>query len=399
MKLLSLFLSYSYILAKALKQLYNMLVFKLYVFKELYSMSEGKKHLFWLSFIKGAVIITVVFGHAIQQGPVTTYLHSFNGPLLFFMSGVVFSTKGKQFLSFVGNKARTLLVPYFIFGLLSILAYMLLGVFVKDALADQRVIEGGFLSQIQTLILGECPTNAPLWFLPSMFFIMLISFPIGKITDMFEKRSAKAIVSGSFMLLFILWAILNSLFFKIPDLYWNFDTALYMTIFFLFGYFLMQSGFAERLDSLKTYIKIPAGILLMAAGGFFAVNNEGFLKVRILVSEYGNIFMFFLAAFLGVLGSTLLCMSIKKSNLLDYLGRHTLSILVMHKFPIVFFQALCTPIALKLEEGSILVGLLVTAVSIALPLLAELIIDRIFPPALAKKWPKRVDKASKKQAA
>lgn len=362
-------------------------------------MSEGKKHLFWLSFIKGAVIITVVFGHAIQQGPITTYLHSFNGPLLFFMSGVVFSTKMKEFKSFALNKARTLLVPYLVFGLLSILIYAALGVFVKDALSDQRVIEGGFLSQVLTLIKGECPANAPLWFLPSMFLMMMVAFPIGKITDMFEKRSLKGLVSGSFMLLFVLWAILNSLFFKIPDLLWNFDTVLYLIIFFLFGYFLMQSGIAEKLDSLKLYVKLPLGILLMVLGGFFAVNNEGFIKVRILISEYGNVFMFLAAAFLGVLGSTLLCMSIKKSKLLDYLGRHTLSILVMHKFPIVFFQALCAPIALKLEEGNVTVGLLVTAISIALPLLAELIIDRIFPPALAKKWPKKTDKPSKNQAA
>lgn len=362
-------------------------------------MSEGKKHLFWLSFIKGAVIITVVFGHAIQQGPVTTFLHSFNGPLLFFMSGVVFSTRSKKFPSFVANKARTLLVPYFVFGLLSILAYMVLGIFVKDALADQRVIQGDFLDQVKTLLLGECHANAPLWFLPSIFLMMLIAFPIGKITDKFEKRSSKALVSGSFMCLFILFAVLNHFVFHVPELIWNFDTVLHMITFFLFGYFLMQSGFAEKLDSLKTYIKIPLGILLMVLCGFFAVNNGDFIKVRILVADYGNIFMFFAAAFLGVTGSTLLCMSIKKSKFLDYLGRHTLSILVMHKFPIVFFQALCPPVAALLEAGYVIPGLLVTAVSIALPLLAELIIDKIFPPALAKRWPKKSDKQTKIKSA
>lgn len=367
-------------------------------------MADNKKHLLWLSLVKAVAMICMVFGHTFQSGNFQAYLHSWASPATFFMSGVMFSTMNKSFSGFAKNKARTLLVPYLIFGFLSIVIYSLLGVFVKDALADQRVIEGGFFDQVLRLLSGTCAANTPIWFLPCLFIVMLLSFPIGKLTDKFKKRSSKAIIISSFILLSVLWGFLNNLVFDIHYLPFNFDAALHMIAFFLLGYLLTQSGATEYMSKLKSIPSLILGVCIMGAGAYFASLNisasGGFFKIRMLGSVYGNMWAACPATFLGIIGFVFICMSVKKSKVLDYIGKHTLSILVMHKFPIVFYQGLCIPILKKLTSGIaqnyidiilLAAGLAAVALGVALPLLAELIIDKIFPPALGKKFPKKLE--------
>ena len=78
-----------------------------------------------------------------------------------------------------------------------------------------------------------------------------------------------------------------------------------------------------------------------------------------------------------------------KCRWLEYCGRHSVAILVMHKFPVLFFRELIPGVKALLADpkdpAGILCGLAVTAVSIALCLLAEKVILRILPQVLGEK--------------
>lgn len=150
----------------------------------------------------------------------------------------------------------------------------------------------------------------------------------------------------------------------------------------LFSKLVMPNQKAIR----KPYIFILS-LLFIAAGGFFA------LKLNILVgyqsSGYGRILIFYLSAFMSVLGFTLLCFFIPKPKIISYIGSNTMPILLMHKFPVVFFHTLCPFISERLADKSLFWSFIVALFSIGLCLLVALPIRKVAPFVLGEKMPPR----------
>lgn len=101
----------------------------------------------------------------------TDYIYSFHMPLFVFLSGAIYSYgvdhgKYSEFFPFLFNKAKRLLVPYFVFGFFYVAPTMcLLG------LTEQTFFEycysGILLSQ----------NSRHLWYLPALFWIFLLVMP------------------------------------------------------------------------------------------------------------------------------------------------------------------------------------------------------------------------------
>lgn len=155
---------------------------------------------------RGVGIFFVVLGHAIKQTGVSagwirilTYIiYSFHMPLFFCLSGFV-SAKilpmGKtERISYVGSRARRLLVPYFVIGLLYIP--------VKLRMSDLAV-KSFTVSDIWKLFIGQNP-DVSLWFLYILFIIEAIT---ALLVNTYNFRS---IWYGSFFLsVAIYWANLD----------------------------------------------------------------------------------------------------------------------------------------------------------------------------------------------
>ena len=101
-------------------------------------MSE-KIRIEWIDYAKVFGIWLVILGHILNAGrPIEAELHmlvySFHMPFFFFVSGLLFSTKGMAFVPFLKTKAKSLIVPYILLNIfcviLSILIYFFLDVFV-----------------------------------------------------------------------------------------------------------------------------------------------------------------------------------------------------------------------------------------------------------------------------
>ena len=348
--------------------------------------ATSKIYLPWIDLMKAIGIFAIVFGHTITKGSVSHYFSSFHVPLFFFLSGFVFTTKGKKYPSFLLKKAKTLLIPYVVFSLVGIAVYAVLGEFVKDALSESRTV-GGLKDQLWEFCLGYCDTNAPVWFLPCIFVSCNLAYPISKGLDRIESPRTKALLLTLIGCLSILWNVLNAYIFDLYQLPYKFETVLTLLFFFFFGYALREFGIMERLSSLRNAAKLPLTAALLILGGVLAMFND---KVTCLGAYSGNMFLFYPSAICTIVGLALLCSWIKRCPLLEYIGQHTIAIMVMHKFPVILFQVVIPVTSTLIARNSFLVGTGVTLICIALCLVAELLIDRICPILLGKSRKKAV---------
>ena len=134
-----------------------------------------KKHIQEIDALKGWAIFLVVLGHAIIVFPINLHenlvcgtlfdtISAFHVKLFFVVSGFCFSFHG-DYKSYLSKKCRRLLIPYYVFCFLEMIAKLMF----SGAVNRTRSL-GEFL--IRTLFLG-----GDIWFLWTLFVIFLI-FPL-----------------------------------------------------------------------------------------------------------------------------------------------------------------------------------------------------------------------------
>lgn len=123
----------------------------------------GKKRRIDLDILKIIGIILVLIGHSYSPWPIENLIYSFHMPLFFFISGYFYTYKG--FLATSSNKLKTLLLPYFLISLLLITISIFFSL-------ENHSTEDIFIA----LITGQNEKlfwNSPLWFLPTLFSLVL----------------------------------------------------------------------------------------------------------------------------------------------------------------------------------------------------------------------------------
>lgn len=158
----------------------------------------------WIDDCKGLAIVLIVAGHvvasvmAVCQNQVTIkmlkgcfdFIYSFHIPFFFVLAGLTFSAKD-DFPSFLKKKFLRLMVPYFVWGGLSAVLYVLMGRSVASnvsavsntTLFASRTIQGQWWVPFLALIhAGGWPNgiglrfNGVLWFLPMLFSVELVYY-------------------------------------------------------------------------------------------------------------------------------------------------------------------------------------------------------------------------------
>ena len=117
-------------------------------------------------------IILMVMGHIGFGSVFDHFIHAFHMPMFFFVSGFLYKRQNIPFLSFLKKKAKSLLLPFFIFGILHFLYYSLLN--------------GFSLVPIKALLLfptNGLPIAGALWFLMALFFTDVIYYLLNTIKN------------------------------------------------------------------------------------------------------------------------------------------------------------------------------------------------------------------------
>lgn len=332
-------------------------------------MMNINKRIGWVDIARALGIFAIVLGHTVEDGVTMRYLYSFHIPLFFFLSGATLRVQDASFGAFVKKRAFSLLLPYGIFALVSQLVYEAMSLVAAGSMDSARQFSSG--AAWARMLLGYVEANRALWFLPCLFLMGLMLYPVVKRMEAGKNGAAYAACAAS-----VLFSILNAYVFKIREWPWKLDAAAQLLCFALAGRF--STRYAHQLNLPRFAMPALAAALLAlgAISGIFW--NE---RIKYLGGAYGSLPVFYLSACASLAGVCLLSAWIGRCRWLEYAGRSTMAILLMHKFPILFFQWLCPVV--KNWKG-LPADIAITAVSILLCCIAERIIMRICPALLGK---------------
>lgn len=119
----------------------------------------------WLDIVKGIAIILMVLGHSSIPDDISRFIYAFHMPLFFISSGWVTNFTKYNIVDFILHKARTLLLPFVVY---SAIALALINCLDKSS----------FVLWVKSGWGGYA-----LWFIPVLFFALVISQFIYKLEN------------------------------------------------------------------------------------------------------------------------------------------------------------------------------------------------------------------------
>ena len=256
-----------------------------------------EKRIEYIDSMKGIGIILVMLGHSISRmdQPLNRVILSFHMPLFFFISGLLLYSRNienEETRIFVTRKIKTLIIP-------------ILTVFTLQVCGD--LAENIYKGETVNLI----TLSSVNWFLIVYFFMEVICWCILKITS----KNMKTVV------LSIICFFISSVF--CPDIIYL-KQILIASTFCMIGFL-----FRPLCDYCNTYNKSGGGIILFVICAYLAAYNS---PIGMYKNEYGNIFLFYIIAMIGI--AAIFCFSIVvySSSFIKLLGENSIIIYSSHFF-------------------------------------------------------------------
>ncbi|MEC1449983.1 acyltransferase family protein [Bacillus haynesii] len=331
-----------------------------------------QKRIDWIDVSKGVGIILVVLGHTPTPDWLKTFIFAFHMPLFFFLSGLVYYDGNMTFTSFLFKKIKTLLLPYFIFSVLAYLFWVLVErhfTFTGSSDVDPVVpFKGIFYSMPDDYMLTH---NPALWFLTCLFVVEMLFFIIKR-----WGRGRLFIVIA--VMVTAVLGYLNDQYvgIKLP---WNIEVALTAIVFYSAG-FLLKNNLKEMRDRRTLLLTL---LLFIAVGCLQTLN----VRVDMRANEYGNMAIFYITSFLGTAGVIFSSFKLEKAKLLQFLGKNSLIILVLHYPVIRMLKAIVyyfTQVSLDETYGSLLWSVLYTGMTLLVMVPCIFLLNR-YPIVLGRK--------------
>lgn len=341
------------------------------------SVIAAKERIKWVDGFRAWMIFLIVLGHALgmkasADGVLARYLYSFHVPAFFFISGYLFNRGTGGFFCFLKRKVISLVLPYFFYSIMSIFVFTVLGSVVSAGL-NVSIKTTELLPNILGMLYGNGATgymkwNLPLWFLPCAFVSQIFFYWIALFT---EKSGNGLVPMGIALFVCCGVAFLNYYLMKWHVLFFGIETALYMLPFIMLGYAWRNAQIGHR-QSLKTACVLAVALLLVGIGvGVFAQP-----RIDYPTSRYASLPLFYISAVATVLGCAMLFKRFSFEKL-GYMGRNTLVILGLHKFPVVFMQLLMSATVKENEVLATVVGIVIATVACGASLLAGWIFEKV----------------------
>lgn len=284
------------------------------------------KRIEWIDSLKGFGIFCVTFGHLACHYLLETHIYSFHMFLFFFLSVFLHNNYGGDFKKYISKKTKTLLVPFFVWNVMSCLAGLLISYSLSETI------------RLFFLLDGKICWNAPIWFLLLLFMVEIVFFFI-----------EKYIPYGNFVsipILFMLWAFISerNVFLKLNILP---VCLLFYTLGTIFKLFYDKRN--GKFISNKIYVFLIACLLLCINILFGLILNN---RISFTGANFGNVLYCSLAAISGVLFYVTVFQNVsflRTNKILSYLGKNSLIIFATQ----YWFFMLYDIVSERLINGSI----------------------------------------------
>lgn len=280
------------------------------------------KRLDYIDIAKGIGMLTIIWGHIMEKGPVNTFVYSFHIPLFFFLSGMVFrSEKYTSIKEFAAKKFRTILIPYFVFSFLTWLVWVLYNAVLHNS------VDSYFMPLVQTMIAqgsgGYLIHNVPLWYVPCLLAVELIYFCISRS----GKESTVFLLSGAFAVSSYLMERYVTVF-DYTELPWSLGAAFAGILFYAAGNHAMRSGLIHKMKEQIDRKPLCFLILLIFMTGLLMVLSAVNGHVSMGHEQYGKYrTLFYLNGFLGtfcVLIFSMMIENFRQAAFIRWIGLYSL---------------------------------------------------------------------------
>lgn len=303
----------------------------------------------WIDCLKGFGAVLVIFGHLNPFFPIERYIYSFHMPLFFFISGLLKKKNNNDsFRSFIGKKAKTLLIPLAVWDLISALALFILGF-------DKKELLNGALFINETL-----PMNTPIWFLLTLFlcevlYQILYSLKVPDIVIACTTAVIGPLLCEQTSLPFTLYLVPITMF------------------FYVFGIILSPVLLKDKLHK-ADFCSLP--VLLILSIIFGAILND---RISMANGYYNNVVFFMIGAVSGVLLWVQIFRILPVNRLLKKVSEQTM-FLMCWQYMLFFLGSMVSKKMFSYDiwyHESTLKALIVTTAVIVITFAVIWVIDRI----------------------
>lgn len=323
---------------------------------------ENRKNYIDLS--KGIGITLVIIGHLNQDifqsaKGLISVIYTFHMPLFFLLSGILFN-KDVELKQFFNKKAKSLLVPYYIFTIL-FMSKTALPLLFNLLTGDKEVSKELIGLIISRFIIGE-----GLWFLPCLFTTSILFYSLCR-----TIKKDKYIVATSCLLAFIGFELVKSGIDRLP---FQFSQSLIYLLYFSLGYYS-----CERIKDMTKCYRLKCIGLCGLWSAFNALNLILFGKIR----SYDSALIFLLAPLFASLAIVLFARNIHNYNnlfgkIVLYLGRNSLIFYILHGFILNVTTNILYRIASNNLVWALGIEIIIAVSSILITMIIVYLINEIF---------------------
>lgn len=276
----------------------------------------------WVDIYKAIVIIAMILGHT--SGIMTGYVYTFHMAAFFFISGYTERFEKKNMLDLFKSKICSLIMPYFIVNIVFLIFRMFMYLINVQYLYYDEIITPSNLGYYAKLLIDVNWTSdlgGATWFLIALFFGFLSSKLLVYITN--NKVNIVTVVISCGLLFFS---------YKIFELRVHFryfvDLGFASSFYIILGAFFKKKDLFDRLIIKEKYL-IYIGIFLYLYI-FGKVLNA---TVDYPSRDFNNVWIDMSSSIVAIILLYNISLQLEKSRIcssLEYLGRNTLGLLVLH---------------------------------------------------------------------
>lgn len=281
---------------------------------------------------KGIGIILVVIGHCISRMGfgnnlnILKIIYSFHMPLFFFISGLTFRYDCSFYKYFI-KKIKRLLIPTYIFTIITITTMTLLS--VQFQAFKEYKIRYSIVTFVKSILGFRDSYISGWWFLPSLMVAELILFCIMKIKNNYKRSIVVVVIVFSDLLYVNLYN---------RPLPFCLEEAMFAMLFIYFGTIYNEYSRIKKFNNYHL-----TGIITLYLIITLIYSKVGFNGMDMWSMSIDNIFLFTCVSITASMAIVEICKRFSRGTLIRYIGERSFFIFGIH----YIFLSICITLSAK----------------------------------------------------